>query len=185
MLYFDYFIARKYMINKLILMLMSCILFLSGCVSIPSNVKPVDNFISQKYLGKWYEIARLENSFEKGLDKISAEYILEQDGGIKVINRGFSSKENNWKSAEGKAYFVDGTDKGFLKVSFFGPFYGSYIVFEIDDKNYQYSMVSGPNKSYLWILSRNTIIPDEIQKKLIQKAKSLGFDTDKLVYVKH
>jgi apolipoprotein D and lipocalin family protein len=158
-------------------------LFLSGCVGIPANVKPVDNFKLEKYLGKWYEIARLDHSFERGLTRVTAEYSLRDDGSVRVLNRGYSAKENRWKEAEGKAYFVRGSEQGYLKVSFFGPFYGSYIVFELDHENYQYSLVCGPDNSYLWILARAPELNQEIKNKLIEKAGSLGFDTSKLIFV--
>ncbi|MGB5398251.1 MAG: lipocalin family protein, partial [Gammaproteobacteria bacterium] len=130
-------------------------LFLTACAGIPENVKPVDNFKLANYLGKWYEIARLDHSFERGLTNVTADYSLRDDGGVKVLNRGYSVEDGAWTDAEGKAYFVEGPDQGYLKVSFFGPFYGSYIVFELDHENYQYSLVSGPDTSYLWILARD------------------------------
>lgn len=162
---------------------MALILLLTGCVGIPENVKPVENFKLEKYLGKWYEIARLDHSFERGLSRVTADYSLRDDGGLKVINRGYSVKENKWNEAEGKAYFVRGSDQGYLKVSFFGPFYGSYIVFELDHENYQYSLVSGPDKSYFWILARTPQINENIKNVLIAKAAALGFDTSKLIHV--
>jgi apolipoprotein D and lipocalin family protein len=161
------------------------ILFFTGCVGIPENVKPVDKFQIDKYLGKWYEIARLDHSFERGLTQVTAEYSLRDDGGVRVLNRGFKSENNIWKEAEGKAYFVKESDQGYLKVSFFGPFYGSYIVFELDQENYQYSLVSGPDKSYLWILARSPILKDEIKNKLIKKAVDSGFNTSKLIFLDH
>ncbi|MEQ1742683.1 MAG: lipocalin family protein [Candidatus Nitrotoga sp.] len=166
--------------NKLFMVLG---LLLTGCVGIPENIKPVENFKIEKYLGKWYEIARLDHSFERGLSRVTADYSLRDDGGLKVINRGYSVKENKWNEAEGKAYFVRGSDQGFLKVSFFGPFYGSYIVFELDHENYQYSLVSGPDKSYFWILARTPQINENIKNVLIAKAAALGFDTSKLIHV--
>ena len=168
--------------NKLFIILVSV---LSGCVGMPDNVRPVNNFKAEKYLGKWYEIARLDNSFERGLTRITADYSMRDDGGIKVINRGYSASEHKWQEAEGKAYFVGDPDQAYLKVSFFGPFYGSYIVFELDHDNYQYSLVSGPDKSYLWILARQPVIKEDIKKVLIAKAASLGFDTKKLIFVNH
>ena len=164
---------------------MILVLFLMGCVGIPENVKPVDNFKLEKYLGKWYEIARLDHSFERGLTRITADYSLRDDGGVRVLNRGYSAKENSWKELEGKAYFVKKSDQGYLKVSFFGLFYGSYIVFELDHENYQYSLVCGPEKSYLWILARNPKIKEDIKDILIAKATALGFDTSKLIFVNH
>ncbi len=161
------------------------VLFLVGCVGIPSNVKPVDNFQLERYLGKWYEIARLDHSFERGLTRVSAVYTLRDDGSVRVLNSGYSEKEKAWKRAEGKAYFVEGSNVGFLKVSFFGPFYGSYVVFELDHANYQYSLVCGPNKSYFWILARTPEISGELKDRLIAKAAASGFDTSKLIFVEH
>ena len=161
------------------------LLFLVGCIRLPANVQPVDNFELEKYLGKWYEIARLDHSFEKGLSQVTADYSLRDDGGVRVLNRGYSAKENAWKEAEGKAYFARGTNQGYLKVSFWGPFYGSYIVFGLDQENYQYSLVSGPDKSYLWILARSPIIEENIKYMLIQKAAALDFNTKKLIFVDH
>jgi apolipoprotein D and lipocalin family protein len=158
---------------------------LVGCVPIPEDIEPVNNFKIDRYLGTWYEVARLDHSFERGLSRVTANYSMRKGGGINVINRGYSAKKNSWKEADGKAYFVEDSDLGYLKVSFFGPFYGAYIVFELDHENYQYSLVSGPNKSYLWILARSPIIEEDVKAALIKKAAALGFDTSKLIYVEH
>jgi len=166
-------------------LLIAWMLFLTGCVGIPDNVKPVDDFRLEKYLGKWYEIARLDHSFERGLTRVTAEYSLRDDGGIRVLNRGYSEKDKEWKEAEGKAYFVQRTDQGYLKVSFFGPFFGSYIVFELDHENYRYALVSGPEKSYFWILARSPEIEKNLRDTLIAKAAARGFDTSKLIFVEH
>jgi apolipoprotein D and lipocalin family protein len=166
-------------------MLMAFFLLLAGCVNVPENITPVDNFNIERYLGKWYEIARLDHSFERGLTSVSAEYSLRPDGGLRVMNRGYSQKDNKWKEIEGKGYFVNRHDRGFLKVSFFGPFYGSYVVFELDRANYSYALVCGPDKSYFWLLARSPKINDDLKKRLIDKAAALGFDMDKLIYVRH
>ena len=166
-----------------LLLLLSLILI--SCMGMPKGVVPVKDFDETKYLGKWYEIARLDHSFERGLSKVTAEYDLRSDGGIKVINRGFSVAENKWKEVEGKAYFVKARDEGHLKVSFFGPFYGSYIVFDLDQKDYQYAFVSGYNTSYLWLLSRRPTISKEVKEKFIKNSKALGFDTDNLIFAEH
>jgi apolipoprotein D and lipocalin family protein len=159
-------------------------LFMTGCVGIPEGVAPVDNFKLERYLGKWYEIARLDHSFEKGLSRVTADYSMQDDGGVKVINRGYSEKDNKWKEAAGKAYFVNETNKGYLKVSFFGPFYGAYIVIVLDHENYQYALVCGPDRSYLWILARTPEIKEETRNALIARARAFGFDTSKLIFVK-
>jgi len=158
-------------------------LMLAGCVSVPEGVKPVDQFEVERYLGTWYEIARLDHSFERGLSQVSATYQLREDGGISVLNRGYSATEGAWQSVEGKAYFVEKPDLGYLKVSFFGPFYGAYVVFALDRDNYQYSLVSGPNRSYLWLLARNPTMDQKLKDDLVAKAKALGFETDRLIFV--
>lgn len=158
-------------------------LLFNGCVGMPDRVEPVHHFKVKNYLGRWYEIARLDHSFERGLTRVSAEYTLREDGGLKVVNRGYSEKEKRWKEGTGKAYFVKEPDQGYLKVSFFGPFYGSYIIFDLDHDNYQYSLVCGPDTSYLWILSRTPRMETAIKERLVAKAAALGFDTTKLIYV--
>jgi apolipoprotein D and lipocalin family protein len=158
---------------------------LSGCVSIPDGVQPVSNFELNKYLGKWYEVARLDHSFERGLNQVSAEYSLREDGGVTILNRGFSSENNAWKEALGKAYFVNEPNEGYLKVSFFGPFYGSYIIFELDKENYQYAFISGPDKDYLWLLSRTPSVKPEVMEKFISMSKERGFNTSQLIVVEH
>ena len=165
--------------------LIALVLFFIGCVSMPQNITPVDNFSIERYLGKWYEIARLDHSFERGLTRVTADYSLRDDGGVRVLNRGYSARDSAWKEAEGKAYFVDQSDQGYLKVSFFGPFYGSYIVLALDREGYQYSLVCGPDKSYLWILARRPKLDKFVLEALIAKAATAGFDTGRLIFVDH
>lgn len=165
------------------LLLVISIFLLSGCLGMPKLVQPVNDFELNKYLGKWYEIARLDHSFERGLSQVSAEYSLKEDGGVRVINRGFSAAKNEWKEAEGKAYFVNGDSEGYLKVSFFGPFYGSYVVFELDHENYQYAFISGPDTGYLWLLAKTPTVLPEVLQKFVEMSKARGFDTDSLIYV--
>ena len=160
------------------------LLIVSSCTGLPEGVTPVGDFDVKKYMGKWYEIARLDHSFERGMDRVTAEYSLRDDGGVKVINRGFSIDDNKWEEADGKAYFVRGEQEGHLKVSFFGPFYGTYAVFEIDEENYQYAFVSGPDTSYLWLLARTPTVSEEDITRFIEKSKALGFDTDELIFVR-
>ena len=168
------------MLMKKILILF--VLLATGCVSIPDNITPVTSFQIERYLGKWYEIARLDHRFERGLTQISAEYSMRPDGGLKVLNRGYSKEKQEWSEAEGRGYFVQSPNEAYLKVSFFGPFFGSYIVFELDTVNYQYALISGPDKSYFWLLARTPTIDDNLKKKLIAKAAALGFDTTKLIF---
>ena len=161
------------------------LLFSAGCVGYPKAVVPVQDFDIHRYLGKWYEIARLDHSFERGLEQVTAEYSLREDGGVMVKNRGYSPAKNEWKEAEGKAYFVREENEGYLKVSFFGPFYGAYVVFELDRENYHYAFVSGPNKSYLWLLSRTPILSESVKQAFVDRAKVLGYPVDELIFVSH
>lgn len=158
--------------------------FLVSCAQAPDQVKPVDNFVLERYLGTWYEIARLDHSFERGLQEVSAHYSMRDDGGVKVVNRGFDPEKAKWEDAVGKAYFVGEPGIGQLKVSFFGPFYGGYNIIVLDDQ-YQYALVCGPDESYLWILARSRKLDNVILDKLIAQAKSLGFATDELIFVTH
>ena len=158
------------------------IFLLTGCVGIPEGITPINNFDVNSYAGKWYEIARLDHSFERGLEQISAEYSMRSDGGIKVINRGFNTETSEWEEAEGKAYFVEEENVGHLKVSFFGPFYGSYIVFELDE-NVQHAFITSSDKSYLWFLSRTKEIDDTLKQSFIDQVTELGFDTDSIIFV--
>ncbi len=159
-------------------------LLLSACGGYPQNVSPIQQFDLNRYLGKWYEVARLDHSFERGLEQVSAEYTSLDNGQVKVVNRGFSTKDNEWKEAVGKAFLAGGTNEGYLNVSFFGPFYSSYVVFGIDEENYQYAYVSGPNHSYLWLLSRTPKVEKEVVNHFVETAKEKGFNTEELIYVK-
>jgi apolipoprotein D and lipocalin family protein len=158
-------------------------LLLTSCTGVPEGVRPVTGFELDRYLGTWYEIARLDHSFERGLSRVTAEYSLREDGGVRVVNRGFSAAKGEWQEAEGKAYFVETPDQGYLKVSFFGPFYGSYVVFELDRDNYQYAFISGPDTSYLWLLARTPVVSDALLQRFTDQAAELGFDTGALILV--
>lgn len=168
-----------------LLPLLTLPLLLSGCLGMPDGVKPVAGFELDRYLGIWYEVARLDHSFERGLSNVTAQYSMRDDGGVQVINRGYSEKKGEWDQAEGKAFFVGNESEGYLKVSFFGPFYGSYVVFELDQDDYQYVFISGPDSSYLWLLSRTPEVSDQIKKRFESQAKSLGFDLGELIWVSH
>jgi apolipoprotein D and lipocalin family protein len=170
------------------LVLLGASALLSACMGVPDKVSVVKSVDANQYLGTWYEIARLDHSFERDLEQVTANYSKNTDGSIKVINKGYNAKDKEWSEAVGKAYFIDppnadGTFTGKLKVSFFGPFYGAYNIMELDKPYYNYVMVCGPDKEYFWILSRTPQLTYPIKQELISKAKSLGFATDKLIYV--
>lgn len=161
-------------------------LFFTGCsVEIPEGLQAVDGIDVERYLGTWYEIARLDHSFERGLSNVTATYQRRDDGGLKVLNKGFKDDKGEWSEAEGKAFFVSEPTLGRLKVSFFGPFYGGYNIIKLDKENYSYVLICGDTREYFWILSRTKTLPAEIQNELVTFAKEKGFATDKLIYVKH
>ncbi len=168
-----------------LLALLLTLLLLGSCVSLPANIRPVDGFEVDRYLGRWYEIARLDHSFERGLSHVTADYSLRDDGGVRVVNRGYDQKRGLWKEAEGRAYFVEKQDQGFLKVSFFGPFYGAYAVCDLDRQSYRYALVCGPSTSYLWILARSPQLDGDTVRLLVERARALGYDTNALIFVDH
>lgn len=154
-----------------------------ACASTPVDAVPVANFDGERYLGKWYEIARLDHGFERGLSEVTATYSRRDDGGIKVENKGCKSEEAKWKDATGKAYFTKGETTGQLKVSFFGPFYGKYIVFDLDQEDYGHAYISGGSTKYLWLLSRTPEITEARKSDFLAKAQNLGYETDDLIWV--
>ncbi|HKG07333.1 MAG TPA: lipocalin family protein [Pedobacter sp.] len=157
----------------------------SACrVTIPEAAKAVKPFDVDRYLGKWYEIARLDFKFEKDLNNVTANYSKGEEGVIKVLNRGYNVVKKEWKQSSGKAKFVRNPEEARLKVSFFGPFYAGYNVIAIDQA-YQYALVAGNDLDYLWILSREKSIPEDIKNNYLQKAKDLGYQTQELVWTKH
>jgi len=148
---------------------------------VPYGIRPVRGFDLKKYLGTWHEIARLEHSFEHGLSRATANYTLAPNGSVVVLNCGYEERTGRWKTVRAKASLVEASDIGHLKVSFFGPFYSSYIIFDLD-ADYSLAMVGGCNKSYLWILARGLKIDDKTLLPMFEKAKTLGFPVDKLVF---
>jgi apolipoprotein D and lipocalin family protein len=156
----------------------------AGCAQIPGGVTAVDGFDKDRYLGKWYEIARLDHRFERGLEQVTATYSARDDGRIDVLNRGFDVASGEWREARGKAKFAGDPGTAMLRVSFFGPFYGGYNVVDLDP-DYQIALVSGPTREYLWILARRPDPPREEVDRLVRRAGELGFDTASLIFVSH
>jgi apolipoprotein D and lipocalin family protein len=176
---------KGYTIMKSISIILLLLLVLAGCAGSPSGIQAVRNFDVNRYQGKWYEIARLDHSFERGLDNVSALYTLRGDGGIDVLNRGFDKRKDRWKQTKGRAYFVKDKTVGRLKVSFFRPFYAGYNVIALDHENYSYALVCGPDRSYLWILAREKPLSRSLIDKLLKKAENLGFEVEKMIFVEH
>ncbi len=155
-----------------------------SCSSIPEGAEAVTNFDVERYLGTWYEIARMDFRFERGLDNTTATYTLNPDGSVKVDNRGRRTETGVREQAMGKAKFVGDPAIAMLRVSFFGPFYGGYNVIRLD-KDYQYALIAGSKLKYLWILSRTPTIPDDVKNSYLATAKSIGYKTDELIWVYH
>ncbi|WP_320053199.1 lipocalin family protein [uncultured Acetobacteroides sp.] len=155
-----------------------------SCSTIPKGAKAVSPFDVNRYLGRWSEIARLDFKYERNLNNTTATYSLNKDGSIRVENRGYNYITKQWKQAIGKAKFVGNPNVAMLKVSFFGPFYSGYNVIALDSE-YRYALVAGKSLKYLWILSRETTIPEDVKQRYLKFADNLGYKTSELVWVSH
>jgi len=162
---------------------LSCLLFLSSCTGTPEGIHPVTGFDLSRYLGTWYEIARLDHPFERGLSRVTAQYSRDEDGSVRVLNRGYSTDKGEWKEVEGRAQLVGAAEVAHLKVSFFGPFYGAYVIYELDHTGYQYSFVTSYKRDFLWLLSRTPQIDPALRSRFTLQAAELGFDVDGLIWV--
>ena len=167
----------------LIGILTSSAAILGGCTGIPSGLRVVEGFDVQRYQGTWYEIARLDHRFERGLTHVSATYTPKKGGGIAVENRGYDAQNERWKNIQGRATLSGTTGEGRLKVSFFWPFYGAYNVIALDREDYSHAMVCGPSRDYLWILARESSLPSDVLESLVARAEQLGFRTENLIFV--
>ncbi|BBH13297.1 lipocalin family protein [Chromobacterium haemolyticum] len=171
------------MLKKPLVLLAITLLPLTGCNTLPPpDVTPVQGFQLERYQGRWYEIARLDHRFERGLQAVSADYSRNTDGSIRVVNRGFDTAAASWREAVGKAWFNGPADVASLKVSFFGPFYGGYHVAELDP-DYRWAVVVGPDKNYLWLLSRDKQPAPDAKTALLAVAAKLGIPAEKLIWV--
>ncbi len=170
------------MLRKTVVMALAAISLFS-CTGVPGDLKPVQDFELERYLGKWYEIARLDHKFERNMNNVSATYIASESGEIQVVNRGYDAKSGEWKSIQGVARPVGNENTGSLKVSFFGPFYGGYHIVDLDQEKYRYAMVVGPSRSYFWILSRNKEMDEALLDQLLTRAAGMGIDTKKIILV--
>lgn len=177
-------LGRRSSILKAAALAVGTAVLATGCaVSVPEQLEPVSNFDVNKYAGTWYEIARIDHRFEKGLINTTAQYTLQPDGSVKVVNKGYNPEKKAWKEVEGKAKFLGDPNVAALKVSFFGPFYGGYNVVALDT-DYQTSLVIGQDMDYFWLLSRNKTMPREEVQQWLQKAQNIGVDLNKVILVK-
>ena len=148
----------------------------------PPGVTVVSNFDAQHFLGTWYEIARLDHRFERGLEKVTAHSSSMDDSGIQVVNRGYNPDREMWQQSVGKAYFTGDPHRAAMKISFIGPFYGGYNVIALD-REYRHALICGPDRSYLWILSRTPTLSPEMKQQMLDVATRQGFDVTKLIWV--
>lgn len=156
---------------------------LAGCTGVPRGIEPVRGFDAQRYAGTWYEIARLDHRFERGLRNVSATYTLRDDGRVGVVNRGYDIEDCEWKSVDGSAKFREDPRTASLAVTFFWPFAGGYHVFALDERDYRWAIVSGPSREYLWILAREPVVSPALRADLVARAKAAGFAVDRLIMV--
>lgn len=147
---------------------------------VPRGIEPVSGFDARLYMGRWYEIARLDHRFERGMTDVTADYALNEDGSVRVINSGV--RNGRRKSVEGTARFKGDPDVASLAVSFFPGFPGGYHVFALDE-GYQWAMISGPDRGYLWILARQPGMEEELYRQLVGIAEDRGFPVDGLIRV--
>ena len=171
--------------SRLLASILFAVALLSGCTGLPTGVEPVRPFDASRYTGEWFEIMRLDHSFERGLSDVTARYTLRADGRVTVENKGYDRARCRWRSVEGEARFLGSADTGSLAVTFFWPFAGGYHVFELDRENYRWAMIAGPTRGYLWILSRSPDLDQATLDRLIERAHRLGFPVETLIRVEH
>jgi len=168
---------------RYLMALLAPLLILTACAGSSVNAVAVTGFDSEKYLGTWYEVARLDHSFERDLSHVSATYTRREDGKITVLNQGYKASSQKTKTAIGKAKFAAESTTGHLQVSFFGPFYGDYIIFDLDKTAYSRAYISGGTDNYLWLLSRTPTVTESVRQDFITKSEALGHDTGDLIWV--
>ncbi len=162
------------------MILVTSLALAAGCVStLKVDNAPVAALDLNRYLGEWYEIARFDHSFERGVEQAKANYTQNADGTIKVVNTGI--RDGKQKTAIGKGKTTD--TPGLLRVSFFGPFYADYRVILID-KEYTRALVGSGSADYLWLLSRSPELSETAKSELLYEARRRGYVTDKLIWVK-
>lgn len=159
-------------------------LLLSGCIAVhvPEHAAAVSNFEPKRYLGTWYEIARLDHRFERGLEQVTASYSARDNGSIRVVNRGLESETGEWKQTNGQASIIGARDRGLLKVSFFRPFYSAYVIFYLS-ADYRTAFVTGNDANTLWLLSRSPSVEPIDRARFIEAAHKLGVSADRIIWV--
>jgi apolipoprotein D and lipocalin family protein len=159
-------------------------LLLSACAPEPTPVaEPVKQLNVERYMGTWYEIARLPHSFQEGLQQVTAEYRLNRDGSFEVTNRGYNDAEGEWETAIGLAEPIDGMEAGFT-IQFQWPFKGGYYVAELGD-NYDYAVVVSNDKEFFWLLARDPGMPRWLIDQNLAQAAQWGIDVEQIIETEH
>jgi apolipoprotein D and lipocalin family protein len=166
-------------------LLAAMLLASAGCTGVPDGISPVRPFDAARFQGTWYEVMRLDHSFERGLTNVTARYESLPDGALKVINRGFDPAACRWREVEGRAVFQADRNTASLNVTFFPPFAGGYHVFALDKRNYAWALISGPSRDYLWLLARRPDLDPGTRDRLVAEARMKGFPVDRLILVDH
>lgn len=165
-------------------MVTGLILLLKSKKRLSWKARVVRGFDLSRFLGKWYEIARLDYRYEHHLDHCTARYMRNKDGSIQVINQGYNLHTGAFEEVKGRARLNGRPGEGRLRVSFWGPFYAAFNVIAIDPE-YRYALIAGRNRDYLWLLSRRKTMPQKVKKEFLNLAEEAGFETDKLLWVNH
>ena len=158
------------------------VIFVSSCVEVPEGITPVSGFKLDKYMGKWYEIARLDHRYERHFNRVSVEYSLNNNGDVLIKKKGYMPMHTEWREKEGKATLAGDTDQGFLKVSYIFALWEPYVIFKLDP-DYEWAYVCGKDRTSLWLLARTPEVNSEIREDFIEEASRLNFDTSQLNFV--
>ena len=166
---------------------MTLMLGLAGCASVPGGAQPLDTVDSvdvQRYLGRWYEIARFQHGFEKSTLGATAEYSLRPDGRIQVVNSGFKKAlDGKYTEVKAVAWVPDSSKPGALKVKFFGLFTSDYLIFGLDQEKYSWALVGSNERDFVWFLSRTPTVSDDLLAKMKAIAVAQGYDLSGLYLV--
>jgi apolipoprotein D and lipocalin family protein len=170
--------------SRAIFIIAASLLFLVSCIEEKQYLPPIKQVSKvdiNRYLGLWYEIARIDHSFQKDCVASTAEYSLRSDGYIRVVNKCRKKDiQGDLAVAEGKAWVVDKDTNAWLKVQFFWPFSGDYVIIDLDEKEYQYAVVGHPSRDYLWILSRTPQMKDDIYQGIMSRIVAQGYNAEKI-----
>lgn len=175
--------GMTFKINIWSILILSLMISFVGCIDEKQHppLATVSRVDINRYLGLWYEIARIDHSFQKDCVASTAEYSLRPDGSIKVVNKCRKKDiQGELASVEGKAWVIDKDTNAWLKVQFFWPFRGDYVIIDLDGKDYSYAVVGHPSRDYLWVLSRVPQMDDGTYREILNKISQQGYDINRI-----